>query len=146
MARKALIKPHDRLHVVPPDQPAPTRLMPVGHPSLDDPVPLDDPAALPSLAAVQDLLNADRLDDAAKLALAALDRRGADGEEWAAAVAAVLRACQAEVAACPPLSRVPLLPIRPDERAAQAFVQICSLLSLQNAQLDELKATIAELM
>ena len=98
------------------------------------------------LAAVQDLLHAHRLDAAAKLALGALDRRAADGEEWAAAIAAVLRAYQGQVAALPPLSRVLPRLIRPDERATQAFTEICSLLALQNAQLDELKATIAELI
>lgn len=72
--------------------------------------------------------------------------RAADGEEWAAAIAAVLRAYQGQVAALPPLSRVLPRLVRPDERAAQAFTQICSLLALQNAQLDELKATIAELI
>ncbi len=107
----------------------------------------DDAAPAPlHLAAIQDLLHAHRLDAAAKLALGALDRRAADGEEWAAAVAAVLRAHQGQVEALPPLSRVLARPIRPDERAAQAFAQICSLLALQNAQLDELKATIAELI
>ena len=98
------------------------------------------------LAAIQDLLQAHRLDAAAKLALGALDRRAADGEEGAAAIAAVLRAYQGQVAALPPLSRVLPRPIRPDERAARAFAEICSLLALQNAQLDELRATIAELI
>jgi len=125
--------------VVPPAQPAPTRL-PL--PAVDA-GPEDAPAPTLRLAAVQDLLVAQRLDDAAKLALDTLDRRG--GEEGAA-IAAVLRAYQAQVAALPPLSGMLSRQVRPDERATEAFEQICSLLSLQNAQLDELKATIAELI
>ena len=128
--------------MVPPPDEHPVRLMPATGDAARD-----DAAASPlRLAAIQDLLQAHRLDAAAGLALGALDRRAADGEEWAAAIAAVLRAYQGQVAALPPLSRVLPRPIRPDERAAQAFAGICSLLALQNAQLDELKATIAELI
>lgn len=144
MARKALTKPQDRLHIVPLAQPAPAHLLPL--PPAEDAGRRELAAPPLRPAAIQDLLDAHRLDDAAKLALDTLDRLDADGKEWAAAVALVLRACQAQMAARPPLDGVPPRLIRPDERAAQAFAQICSLLSLQNAQLDELKATIAELI
>ena len=128
--------------VPPAEQPAPARLLP---PTGD--AGRNGAAPLPlRLAAIEDLLQAHRLDAAAKLALGTLDRRAADGEEAAAAIAAVLRAYQGQVAALPPLSCVLPRPIRPDERAAQALVEVCSLLALQNAQLDELKATIAELL
>ena len=134
--------PQDGLHVVPSPAEHPARLLPAtGDATMDD-------AALPPLrfAAIQELLQAHRLDAAAKLALGTLDCRAAAGEEWAAAIAMVLRAYQGQMAALPPLSRVLPRSIRPDERAAQAFADICSLLALQNAQLDELKATIAELI
>ncbi len=91
------------------------------------------------------LLEAGRLDVAAGLAMAALDRRAGTGDAEAAAAAAVLRAQQAALAGLPPLHAAPRRLPRVNERGAAAFTELLALLRLQEGQLAELQAALAEL-
>ena len=88
------------------------------------------------------LIGSGQVDVAAGLALAALDRREADGE--AQAVAAVLRAQQALLAGVAPLRDAPRRLPRPGERGVEAFTELLTLLRMQDAQLSELQALVAE--
>ena len=94
---------------------------------------------------VEALVEAGRLDVAAGLALAALDRRGWAGDVEAAAAAAVLRAQQAALAGLPPLHDAPRNLPRADERGVAAFTELLALLRLQEGQLAELQTALAEL-
>lgn len=91
------------------------------------------------------LVEAGSLDVAAGLALAALDRRAGTGDTLAAAAAAVLRAQQAALAGLPPLHGAPRRLPRANERGAAAFAELLALLRLQEGQLTELQAALAEL-
>lgn len=107
------------------------------------------PAAAPQpalgMAEVAGLLAASRLDVAAGRALAVLDRRAASGDPEAAAIALVVRGQQAELAGLPPLREGQRRFPSPSERGAAAFAEMLSLLRMQDAQLDELHAMLAEL-
>ncbi len=108
-------------------------------------------SALPDAAApapfgppeVAALVDAGGLDVAAGLILAALDRRTGDPE--VAAAAAVLRAQQAALAGLPPLHDAPRRMPRADERGVAAFTELLALLRLQEGQLAEMQAALAEL-
>ncbi len=95
----------------------------------------------PSEAAV--LIEAGRLDVAAGLAMAALDRRAGDQE--AAAAATVLRAYQTALAGLQPLHDAPRRLPRANERGVAAFTELLALLRLQDGQLAELQTALAEL-
>jgi len=115
------------------------------------PAPAADAAAGPpglppfGLHEAAALLEAGRLDVAAGLALAALDRRAGTGDAEAAAAAAVLRAQQAALAGLPPLHGAPRRLPHVNERGAAAFTELLALLRLQEGQLVELHAALAEL-
>jgi hypothetical protein len=89
------------------------------------------------------LIEAGRLDVAAGLVVAALDRRAGDQE--AAAAATVLRAYQATLAGLPPLHDAPRRLPRANERGVAAFNELLALLRLQDGQLAELQTALAEL-
>lgn len=91
------------------------------------------------------LIEAGRLDVAAGLAMAALDRRAGAGDGEAAAAAAVLRAQQAALAGLPPLHEAPRRLPRANERGVAAFTELLALLRLQDGQLAELQTALAEL-
>ena len=91
------------------------------------------------------LIEAGRLDVAAGLAMAALDRRAGAGDGEAAAAAAVLRAQQAALAGLPPLHDAPRRLPRANERGVAAFTELLALLRLQDGQLAELQTALAEL-
>ena len=104
--------------------------------------PLSPPFGLREAAA---LIEAGRLDVAAGLAMAALDRRAGAGDREAAAAAAVLRAYQAALAGLPPLHAAPRRLPRANERGVAAFTELLALLRLQDGQLAELQTALAEL-
>ena len=106
---------------------------------------LPEAAAPPSFGPddVAAMAAAGSLDVAAGLILAALDRRVGDAE--AAAAAAVVRAQQAALAGLPPLHDAPRRMPHANERGAAAFTELLALLRLQEQQLDELQAALAEL-
>ena len=91
------------------------------------------------------LIEAGRLDVAAGLAMAALDRRADAGDGEAAAAAVVLRAHQAALAGLPPLFDAPRRLPRANERGVAAFTELLALLRLQDGQLAELQTALAEL-
>lgn len=91
------------------------------------------------------LIEAGRLDVAAGLAMAALDRRADAGDREAAAAAAVLRAYQAALAGLQPLHDAPRRLPRANERGVAAFTELLALLRLQDGQLAELQTALAEL-
>ena len=91
------------------------------------------------------LIEAGRLDVAAGLAFAVLDRRAVAGDKEAAAVAVVLRAHQAALAGLPPLHDAPRRLPRANERGVTAFTELLALLRLQDGQLAELQTALAEL-
>jgi len=91
------------------------------------------------------LIEAGRLDVAAGLAMAALDRRAGAGDREAAAAATVLRAYQAALAGLQPLHDAPRRLPRANERGVAAFTELLALLRLQDGQLAELQTALAEL-
>ncbi|HEY0204963.1 MAG TPA: hypothetical protein VGC15_12535 [Acetobacteraceae bacterium] len=91
------------------------------------------------------LIEAGRLDVAAGLAMAALDRCAVAGNTEAAAAAVVLRAQQAALAGLPPLHDAPRRLPRANERGVAAFTELLALLRLQDGQLAELQTALAEL-
>lgn len=97
----------------------------------------------PGEAAV--LIEAGGLDVAAGLVLAALDRRAGASDREAAAAATVLRAYQAVLAGLQPLHDAPRRLPRANERGVAAFTELLALLRLQDGQLAELQAALAEL-
>lgn len=122
--------------------------LPVGAAPVEPPcAPAMDPATDPAMdtAAVAALIEAGRLDVAAGLALAALDRRADAGDSEAAAAAAVLRAHQSALAGLPPLHGAPRRLPRANERGTAAVTELLALLRLQDRQLDEMHAALAEL-
>lgn len=105
-------------------------------------VPGTDPAVPLTLAEVNRLIGFGQLDVATGLVLAALARR--TGDEEAAAAAAVISAQQAMLAGFQPLRDAPRRLPRPSERGAEAFAELLNLLRMQDAQLSELQALVAE--
>jgi len=124
------------------DEPAPPAALPAPAPDAAAEAPGPPPFGLHEAAA---LLEAGRLDVAAGLALAALDRRAGTGDAEAAAAAAVLRAQQEALAGLPPLHGAPRRLPHINERGAAAFTELLALLRLQEGQLAELQAALAEL-
>lgn len=115
-------------------------------PAVPPPAPPEAPQPFgPAEAAA--LIQAGRLDVAAGLALAALDRRTDETEAGAdaAAAAAVLRAQQALLAEMPGVHGLPRRMPRPNERGETALTELLALMRLQEGQLAEMQAMLAEL-
>jgi hypothetical protein len=109
------------------------------------------PAPLPptpaDLAATIDTARgATGLSAAMACAAAVLTARAAAGDPWAPHLGRLLAMLTARLDVLPPLHDLPRIPVHYDDRVAHYFEQLVALLRIQDAQMAELRAIIAELV